>query len=330
MGTSTTTQQSQSSTTPWAPQGAALENAFNQAGSALTQAQGAKPPTDFTAQFTPDQLATFQQMIKYANGTNTQNLNNQGNTNVNNGTAATGAALNTLNGFDPSSANNPQALVDAANKYVSGQNIQSQVDQAMQGAKETARDVTLPGITQNANISGNANSSRTGIAQGLVERGLAENAQNMYGALSSQAFQNGLTLAENQANANNTAALNAATNAGNIGNTATNAGTNAITNGINGQGTIFGIGENAGQGEQAANQANLTNQQQQYQSQITSPFDALKQYMGIIGTQSWGGNTSGTSTSQTDPSAWQVIGGLLGGLGGAAGTAGSLGWKPFA
>jgi hypothetical protein len=330
MGTTTSTTNSQSSTAPWTPQAAGLENAFNQANGALSQAQGAKPPTDYTAQFTPDQMQTFQQMLGYANGTNTQNLNAQGNTNVNNGTSATGAALAGLNGYNPSATNNPQSLVDAANQYVSGQNIPAQVAQAMQQANETARDVTIPGITMAANGTGNADSSRAGIAQGLVQRGLAENAQNMTGALSSQAFQNGLSLAENQANANNTAALSAITNMGNIGNAATNSGTNAITQGINGQGQIFGMGENAGQGEQAAQQANLTNQQQQYQAGVSNPFDALRQYMGIIGTQNWGSNSTGSSTTQTSPSAWSVIGGLLGGLGGGAGLAGNLGWKPFA
>jgi len=81
------------------------------------------------------------------------------------------------------------------------------------------------------------------------------------------------------------------------------------------------MGENAGQGEQAAQQANLTNQQQQYQSGFSDPFDALRQYMGIIGTQNWGSNSTGSSTTQTSPSAWSVIGGLLGGLGGGAGLA---------
>jgi hypothetical protein len=42
----------------------------------------------------------------------------------------------------------------------------------MLNARQTARDVTLPQINQNAAISGNSNSSRTGIAEGLVQRGL--------------------------------------------------------------------------------------------------------------------------------------------------------------
>jgi hypothetical protein len=49
----------------------------------------------------------------------------------------------------------------------------------MQGATETARDVTMPGIEQNAAMTGNTNSTRTGIADGLVQRGLAEQSANL-------------------------------------------------------------------------------------------------------------------------------------------------------
>jgi hypothetical protein len=51
--------------------------------------------------------------------------------------------------------------------------------------------------------------------------------------------------------------------------------------------------------------------------------------MGIIGTNNWGGQTTGTSTTTKTPSAWEVMGGLLGTAGSAAKGLGGLGWKPF-
>jgi hypothetical protein len=229
-----------------------------------------------------------------------------------NGTNATSGALSGLSTYNPSATNNPQALTDAAQKYVEGQNIPAQVAQATQSANEMARDVTLPQISQNAAINGNTNSSRTGIAEGLVQRGLAENAQNMTGALSSQAYTNGLNLAETQANQNNTNSLSALTSAGTLGNAATNSGVNAGTSAINDQSGLYNIAASAGKGEQDANQANLTNQQQQYQSQLQSPFAALQQYMGIVGSNNWGSNSTGTQTTTTNPSALSTVGGLLG------------------
>jgi hypothetical protein len=67
-----------------------------------------------------------------------------------NGTSATSGALNGLAPSTLSAANNTQSLIDSANKYVQGQNIPAQVAQATQQANETARDVTLPQISQNA------------------------------------------------------------------------------------------------------------------------------------------------------------------------------------
>lgn len=322
-------QQSQSTTSPWAPQASALTSAFSNAQNAYGQASQAVAPTNYTAQFTPDQLATFHDMLGYSNGTNTGNLNTSGNANVTNGTNATGGALSGLASYNPAAANNPAALENAASSYVAGQNIPAEVQAAMLSGEQTARNVTLPGIVQNANISGNADSSRTGIAQGLVEQGLAEQAGALSGQLGSQAYQHGLDLASSNANANNTNSLAALTNEGNIGNTATNTGTNAVSSGINDQGSLYSLGENAGQGEQAANQANLTNQLQQYQHAVQDPYAALNGLMQIIGSNNWGAQQQGTSTTTTTPSAFSVIGGLLGSAGGMASGLGDLGWQPF-
>lgn len=324
------TQQTSSSTQPdFAPQVAGLTTAFNGASGALAQAQTAQAPTNYTAGMTPDQLATFQSMLGYANGNTTPGSQaSAGATNTSAGTNAATGALTGLANYNPSATNNTSSLIDAANKYVAGQNIPAQVAQATQQANEQARDVTMPGIEQNAAMTGNTNSSRTGIADGLVQRSLAENAQNMTGALTSQAYTNGLNLAENQAQANNNGALSALTNEGNIGNTTTNTGVNAGTSSVNNQGQLYGMAENAGQGEQQNNQEALTNQQQQYQAAVNDPFAALNNYMGIVGSNNWGSSSNGTTT--TTPSAYQVLGGLLGAAGQGASMAGGLGWKPFA
>lgn len=332
MGSSSQTQQTQSSsTTPWAPQGAALSTAFDQAGNALSKSQQAKAPTDFTAQFTPDQLATFKQMLGYA-GTSPDpsNASATGSALQTAGTDATTGALSGLAGYDPTKLNNTQSITDAANDYVKGANIPAQVAQAMQSANETARDVTMPGIEQGAAMTGNTNSSRTGIADGLVQRGLAETAANMSGALSSQAYQNGLNIASSNANANNSDKLGALTGAASAGTSAANTGVNAGATGIADEGNLFSMASNAGAGEQAAEQAKLTNENQQYQSGVNSPYASLLPYMQLVGSQMYGSNSTGNSTSTSTPSAWQVVGGLLGAAGQGASMAGGLGWKPFA
>jgi hypothetical protein len=252
-------------------------------------------------------------MLGYANGnTSPSTTASTGTTLQNAGADATSGALSGLSNYDPTQLNNADSLIANANKYVAGQDIVSQVNNAMLNARQTARDVTLPGIEQNAAISGNTNSSRTGIAQGLVERGLAEQAADLGSTLRSNAFKDGLTLASSNANANNTDTLGALSSAAGQGTNAANTGVSASTSGINQQTGLYNLANAAGTGEQSANQADLTNQNQQYQSGVSAPFASLQQLMSIIGTQNWGANTTGTKTVKTDPSVLSTIAGLLG------------------
>jgi hypothetical protein len=310
-GSSQETQSSQN-TTPWAPQAAALTSAFSDAQNAYGKASQATAPTDFVAQFTPDQLKTFQSMLGYGSGTSTAGTTATGNALQTAGTNATTGALSGLANYDPTKLNNTQSISDAAKQYADNQNIGAQTNAAMQQATETARDVSLPQIEQNAAITGNSNSSRTGIAQGLVQRSLAENAQNTYNSLYGQAYGNGLNLASSNANANNANSLGALTGAAGAGTTAANSGVNASSSAINDQGNLFNLAGAGATGEQQANQANLDNQQAQYSSQTQSPYAALQGLMGIIGSQNWGSNSTGTSTTTKTPGAWDVISGLLG------------------
>jgi hypothetical protein len=306
-------------TDPWAPQAGALTTAFGNAQNAYGQASQAVAPTDFTAQMSPQQLAAFQQMIQQ--GGNLSTPNGQAAT----GTALQGAgtsgvtgALSGLNGYNPSASNNPQSLIDSANQFVAGQNIPDQVKNAMLGASQTARDVTMPGIEQNAAIGGNTNSTRTGIADGLVQRGLAEQSNSLNGALTGQAFNQGLSLAQQQAQNNNVNALGALASQGSIGNTAAGTGVNAGTAATANQGALSSENAEGGAGLTAAQQANLTNQQQQYQAKTQDPYAALQGLMGIIGTNNWGSNSTGTSNTTSTPSAWDTISGLMSSGGGLA------------
>jgi hypothetical protein len=172
---------------------------------------------------------------------------------------------------------------------------------------EQARDVTLPGIQQNAAIGNNTDSSRNGIAQGLVQRSLAENTQNTYNSLYGQAYGNGLNLAQTQANNNNGLNLNAANAAASQGNSAVNTGQNAYSGALNNTGTANNI-----------NQGN-------YSNGVGNAYSALQQYMNLIGGTNWGTTTStsgnsqtqgtGTSSTQNDPGLLSNISSGIGLLG---------------
>lgn len=284
-------------TDPWAPQAAALTDAFGKAQTAFGNASTAKAPTDFTAQFTPDQLNTFRSMI--GQGANTA---------IPDANAATGAALGTagtagvqgalanLSGFDPTKNNGVDSTLAAANKYVAGQDIDAQVRNAMLQATQTARDVTMPGITQNAAGGNNQNSSRTAIAEGMVQRGLAQQSTDLGVTARDNAFARGLQLAQTQGQNNNAATIAAAQGAGSIGNNAANIGVNANNAALSNQTALNATAMAGGAGMQASDQANLTNQKQQFEGKIGAEYANLQQLMAIIGGKQWGSETNGTNT----------------------------------
>lgn len=320
-GSSKQETQSQQKTDPWGPQAGALTSAFANAQNAYGQASQVKAPTDFVAGMTPEQLATFRDAIGFANGNTTPGQNAATGAALSGaGTSAATGALSGLSSFDPNATNNPQALIDAATKYANGQDVDAQVNNAMLNARQTARDVTLPGINQDAAMRGNTNSSRTGIAEGMVERGLAQQATDLGASLRSKAFGDGLALASNNAQTNNAQRLGALSTGATAGTNAANSGVAANSQSISDKTSLLDMAAGGGSGLQNANQLTLDNLLQRYQSGVSSPYDALNGLMGIIGTNNWGSNSSGTSTTTKTPSAFEVIGGLLG----AAGSAKSL------
>jgi hypothetical protein len=296
----------------FAPQVGALTTAFDGAQNAYNTASTATAPTNFTAQLDPTAIAAFNQMV--SQGSNLAVPDQQAATGAalqNAGTSGVSGALTGLANYNPAATNNTADQVASANSYVAGQNIPAQVAAAMQGATEQARDVTMPGIEQSAATGGNTNSTRTGIADGLVQRGLAEQSANLNGSLTGTAFANGLNLAQTTAQNNNTDNLGALSTAGSVGNTAAATGVNAGSASVANQGALSSEAAAGGAGLTAAQQAILTNQAQQFQAQTTDPYAAAMGLMGVAGTNNWGQNTTGTSDTTSSPSAWSTIAGLM-------------------
>lgn len=337
----------QNSTT-WAPQAAALLEAFQQAQNVYGKQSQAVAPNNFVAGLTPEQIATYQKMVSAGGNTSVADAQaSTGGALANTGTSGLQGALSGLNGYDASASNNPDTLVAAANKYVAGQDIDAQVRNAMLNATQTARDVTLPGIEQNAATSGNINSSRTGIAQGLVERGLAQQSADLGASLRSNAFKDGLNLAQTQAATNNAAKLAALSTGGALSNNAASTGLAGLGSSVGSLTSLLGLAGAGGAGLQSGDQDMLTNELQKYQAAQNAGSTPLDNLMRIIGAQQWGTSTSGTTSGTTtgsntqtgsstgssnmfgtsnsvgteetskNPSAWEIIGGLLGAAGNA-------------
>jgi hypothetical protein len=305
---------------PWAPQQGYLLDAFNKAGGAYNQGMATGPYTgNYVAGQTGQQADANNNAYNWAMGTGQDTVSsilgmggNNAQTGFNGATGALGA-LGQFASTDQTKNNIANAGQYADNPYMSGM-----VDSAMHDAVRTASESTIPNIYRSAAGSGNINSDRAALAQGVVDRGLGEQAGNISANLRGNAYENGI----NQALQGNAQGLQALSQEGSLGENMGQSGLNALSTGINDQGALVNqatAGANANY--QQASQNPLLNALQQYQGTSNFPWQQLQNYYNIIGNKSWGSQTSGTSMGtqqqqqQTNPSMMSSIGSGLGILG---------------
>jgi hypothetical protein len=298
-----------------------MDQLFSQLNDAYakTQNSGVPQPSEYTAGLTPQQISTFQQMIGYGGNQGIPNAQAQTGANYNAmGTGATQGALNSLGSFNAGNSNNMGNTVAGANQYASGLDIPGQVAASMRDATNTANDVTLPGQAQAAAGTGNINSSAVGpggIAQGLVQRGLATQAGDLSAQLRNSAYNTGAGIAQNQNQTNNAQNLSAYGTMGSLGNAATGLGNDAYNNSINNAGNLFGLAAAGGGGLQGGNQANDTNASQMYAASQNNPYMSLMNYANLNNSQTAANqaqNTNSATQTTSTPSIWQTISGLMG------------------
>jgi hypothetical protein len=308
----------------YGPQQNFLQSIFGQLPSALQTSQGAQLPQNFTAGMTPQQLQIAQGEVGAGQGLagNGGTLAGAGTTAAGQGYQGASSALQSLLGFNPAATNNTSNVINGANAYVNGMNIPQMVQGDMAAANANAAETTLPGLQQGMAGSGNVNSSRNGLAQGLVQSNLANQAAGLAANLQGTGYNTGAGLTEQQLQSNNANALSALTGGLYGGTGLGTSGALGATEGTNNAANAFGM-QNQGAGmQQQNNQLGLTNQLQQYLYGTQSPFLPLQEAMGIGGGYNWGTNSSvngfqnsngrGTTNQQQNPSALSLIGSGLG------------------
>lgn len=230
-------------------------------------------------------------------------------------------ASSTLDNFTSlANSDATQANIAAAGKYADNPYLSAQIDAVNRDVSRSLNEETLPGIDRQASGTGNINSSRAGVAAGIAQRGAADRMADNAASLRSQAYQSGLTLAQqdrsNQLSALGTAANGYASLAGQ-GVSALSSGAQIGTNALN------TLNQTNAQ-EQADRQGQADADYASWYGNDTRESDLLSRYYGIIGSNSWGqyGTTSGTQTTTSSP-------GLMGMIGGGLALAGGLGWSPL-
>lgn len=311
MGSQQTKQDS--STQPWAAQMPYLTSAFGDAQSAYNNMTAQGPYTgNYVAPTNANQYAAANSEFNNAMGQGSQanqGILGQGYQNMATGYGMGNSAMGALGNFAQN--NTGQNLVNQGSSITGALNtgVQAQVDSAMQAANQNAAENTLPNLYRAAASNGNLNSDRTAVAQGQVEQGLQQTAANLAGSLQAQNTATGLSTAQNL----NTQNMGALSTIGSYGQSLGQSGLNALSTGINNQGALANQAQTGANTVQQLDQSNLNNSIQQYQQNQNFPWQALQNYMGIVGGQNWG--SQGQTTQTTTPSLGQYIMGGLGALG---------------
>lgn len=290
---------------PWEPQGNALKDIFNKAGSIYSSQEGTPwYEGDLYAEMDPETANAIKGMLAYTQGQGQAAANtalNAGSSLVN-PEAYTGAIgrYSDAAGADPTQAN-----INAATAYANNPAINGMIDAASRDVTRNLYEGQIPGIDRAASGSGNINSSRAGVAQGIAMRG----AQDMIGDISANirgdAYNRGLALAEGARSTN----LNAMGNAAGLYGSSVNTGLDALAGG-----NAMSIG-NAGAAIDASSlfqkdaQGQLDADFMRWQGNDTRQSDLLNRYYGIVGANNWGG----TQTT-TEKNSGNIFGKLLGGV----------------
>ena len=317
------TSSTQTSAPSWAPQVGALTQAFGGAQDAYNQQLAlGNYNGDYIAGGTQPQYDAINQATNFAQG----NAANVGNNQINQGQGLLsnyGTATNAANGLY-NFANNPnqtQNNINTANTYASNPYLQQMTDAATFAANRNASENDIPNLYRGAAASGNLNSDRAALAQGVIQRGLGENAQNIYANLAGNAWNQGLGAAQTQNQQN----LGALSNAGQLGSNLGGAGSSMMSQGISDQQNLSNLYSGAGTSLQGLNQSGLSNALAKYQGNIQNMWSPVNNLYGIAGANNWGNTTTGTSTSTgISPVANQQAPGALSYLGAGLGAAGSV------
>lgn len=300
----------QNTNEPWGPQQEYLAHAFEQSKTALGDAQklgtylgprvaGLNPYQtqgyNGVANFATNQgTGTANNLLGFANVALSQGYNFGANAN----------SLYAKAGQDPTQQIIANGAQYAANPYLDGQ-----IDAASRDIVRNFRENQLTGLDQGAAATGNMNSSRTGVAQGILARGAQDRIGDIAATMRGNAYQNGLGMAQSQYNSD----LGNQLNANGQLLQSSNFGLNAATQGLNAGYNAYDALTRAGAGFQAHEQNILNGQRDHFKEQQNGQLDLIGKYMSIIN-----GNFGSTSTQSggVSPGAAALQGGLTGAMGG--------------
>lgn len=340
MGGNSTTQKENKTETrdPWSGQQPYLTDAFQKAYNVNKAQMGTQGYTgDFVAAPTQDMLNAFQTALGSSANTGIsdtaagQSLNwgnqllSQGSAFINDGKQFADRGINGL--WDLSQSDLTGKNIENAGRYANNSYMDGMIQGALRDGQRAVTEQMLPEINRNAGGTGNYNSSRAGIAEGMVARGWSDQAADVSSTMRGNAYQAGIGASQNDTNA----MIQAMSNSGQMGLSMAQTGNSISQTGMAGLGQAAQINaasqalksQNFADQVTAATALNgfdqgvLNNAQMKQQYGDDRDWNTLGKYYSMIGDKSWGGttNSTGTTTKQESPSLMSSLGSGLGILG---------------
>jgi hypothetical protein len=293
---------------PWSGQQPFIKEAFSEAQSIYNKNKENPYTGDYIAQPGQNMFDMANRNMNFYNTTGINRADSLYGTSqglIDSGVAGIGNSAGGL--FNIAGADRIGQTIDAANRTANNPFISGMVDSAMIDARRNAGENVLPSLYRNAAGTGNLNSSRTAIAEGMVNRGLAERAAGLSSELRGQAYDTGLRLGQND----QTLALDALTRSGGLFDSMTGRGYGGVADATNQRNAAMLGGLEMGGVEQNLRQQAIDNELMKRDQDLSN----LMKYYGIIGSNNWGQTGTSTTTQKTQPSGAQIAGGVLGAVG---------------
>lgn len=303
-----------STTTPWKVQQPYLLGGFADASQAYNSLK-AQPyyQGDLYAGMTPLQNQAIAGTQNFATGAGAQTASNMLGTS-NAALAGAGGQMmagGALMGYDPGNAT--AGNIYDASRYADNPYMSGMIDAASRDVTRNLTEDVLPGINRLGSATGNTNSTRTGVAEGIALRGAQDRIGDISAGMRGDAYQQGLSLAENARGANMNARLNALTNAGNIYGNAFGQGLQGTAAGLTAGYNNLDALSKAGALQQQDAQGQMNADFAKWQGQDQRAFNLLDNYMQAVG-GSYG--STKTDTANNGQPTW--LNTLQGAVGGAS------------
>ena len=322
-GSDNKTSQSSSSSAPWSVQQPYIKTGFNSAAGLYNQYLG-QPwyQGALYAGMNPMQQGAATGAGSYATG---QGMGlSQGM--INDSLPYLMQSGNYLNAANRAANYNPQdptqQNIQNAGQYANNPYLNGAIDAASRDVTRNLTEDVLPGINRNAAGTGNTNSTRTGIAEGIALRGAQDRIGDISSTIRADAYNNGIQTSEGARQANMQGYLSGQGQGLDALNTAVGRGMDLRNQGMQGTVNMYDLLGRAGQQYQQDSQGYADASYNRWQGQYNQPWDLLSRYMGAVGGTNWG---SQTKDSTTNPGS--TMGAVQGALGGA--TAGFGLYKDF-